>query len=63
MGFVYTKKKDESEDAIDFMKVMEAQQATLQSMLGETVAQRPYDVEKKTQVGKQIEVEQRPKED
>lgn len=63
MGVVYTKKKDDNEDAIDFMQVMEAQLATQQSMLGETVAPLPYNLEKRSQVNKQIEVEQRPKDD
>ena len=63
MGLVYTKKKDENEDAINFMEVLESQLATQSIVVGETVAPLPYDVEKKTQVDKQIEVEQRPKDE
>ncbi len=61
MGLIYEKKKDDEVDAIDFMKVAEAQRASQNVVAGEVVSPLPYDVEKKRQVNRTIEKEQRPK--
>ncbi|MCQ2287939.1 MAG: hypothetical protein MJZ74_02470 [Muribaculaceae bacterium] len=61
MGLFYTKKKEEDKNAIDFMEVRDAQQATQAITTGQVVSPLPYDVEKKRHIDRQVEVEQRPK--
>ncbi len=63
MGLIYTRKKDESEEAIDFMKVVEAQQAAGRLTVGAVTAPLPYDVEQKRHIDRTIEQEQRPKDE
>ncbi len=61
MGLIYEKKKDDDNDALDFMQLREAQQATQNIVAGSVTSPRPYDVEKKQQVDRKPQVEQRPK--
>lgn len=61
MGIFYTKKKEEDKNALDFMEVRDAQQATQAVTVGEVASPLPYDVEQKRRIDRQIEVEQRPK--
>lgn len=61
MARFYEKKKEDNNNALDFLQVKEAQQAAMNVAMGAIASPLPYDVEHKVHIDRQIEKEQRPK--